>query len=152
MAPYSYLVLTFLTAGIIVYPHINFPDGQDNNTAILGNGSSPHIKIYGQYSRRIVSHNSGVITSLTKADSLYSRKTGLYGRSNTTTFNLCYETQIGGINAHVICYRKYESDRLDRIFNRCRNFMIQMKEIVSNFDDDHASFSPAKFKWRQAFK
>ena len=74
MAPYSYLVLTFLTAGIIVYPHINFPDGQDNNTAILGNGSSPHIKIYGQYSRRIVSHNSGVITSLTKADSLYLGK------------------------------------------------------------------------------
>ena len=160
MAPYSYLVLTFLTAGIIVYPHINFPDDRDNNTAILGNGSSPHIRIYGQYSRRIVSHNSGVITSLTKADSLYSRKTGSYSSSNTTISNLCYqvpaattsnnylETQIRGIKVHVICYRRYESDRLDRIFNRCRNFMIQMKEIVSNFDDDHASFSPAKFNWR----
>ena len=50
---------------------------------------------------------------------------------------------------NVICYRRYEiSDRLDRIFNHCRNFMIQMKEIVSNFDDDHASFSLAKFNWR----
>ena len=160
MAPYSYLVLTVLTAGVIVYPHMNFPDNRDNNTAILGNGSSPHIKIYGQYSRRIVSHNNGVITSLTKADSLYSWKTGSYSSSSTTISNLCYqvpaatmsnnylETQIGGIKAHVICYRRYESDRLDRIFNRCRNFMIQMKEIVSNFDDDHASFSPAKFNWR----
>ena len=151
-----------ITAGIMVYPHINFPDDRDNNTAILGNGSSPHIKVYGQYSRRAVSHNNEVITSLTKADSLYSRKTGSYSSGNTTISNLCYqvpaattsnnylETQIGGIKAHVICYRRYmyESDRLDRTFNRCRNFMIQMKEIVCNFDNDHASFSLAKFNWR----
>ena len=58
------------------------------------------------------------------------------------------ETQIGGVKAHIICYRKYESDRLHRIINRCRNFIIQMKEIVSNFDDDHTSYSPAKFNWR----
>ena len=138
MAPYSYLVLTFFTAGSIVYPYINFPDDRDN-TATLGNGSSPHIKISGQYSQRIVSHNSRVITSLTKAVSLYSRKTGSSNRSNTSISNLCYqvtaaatlnnylETQIGEIKVPVICCKKYESDRLDQIFNRCWNFMIQIK-------------------------